>query len=283
MFKQIAIVGLGLIGGSIAKTVREKGLAGRITAVGRSAERLEKARADGLIDDFTVGCDSRLGSADLVIIGMPVRLIAAQARSVLKFVKSGAIVSDVGSVKGPVVEDIESCANGDVCFIGAHPIAGTENSGFEAALSDLFENRICVLTPTARTEKTHLDKLRDFWERLGSRVICMDVETHDRIFAAISHLPHMVAFALVNAIVDMKGFSTDILQYSAGGFKDFTRIAASDPVMWRDIALMNRQNILDSIEHMQSALQAVGDAVVREDEAAIEALFKKSRDARRGL
>lgn len=283
LFDTLAIAGLGLIGGSIARDARQRGLAGRIIAFGRSAARLEHARHMGLIDAGYTEFGDAIAAADLVIIGTPVRIIAAQARACMPGMRPGAILCDVGSVKGQVVRDIESCAPPHVHFIGAHPIAGTENSGFESSVSGLFEERICVLTPTPHTDAAALQRLGQFWEALGSRVITMDTQTHDRMFAAISHLPHMVAFALVNAISGMQGFEGDILQYSAGGFRDFTRIAASDPVMWRDIALMNRECILQSIDCMEQSLGAIKAAVAAGDADTIETLFRKSRDTRRSL
>jgi prephenate dehydrogenase len=283
LFRHIAIVGLGLIGGSIARAARERGLVGIITGYGRSAERLESARRLGLIDAWYTDCAQGIEQADLVFLGTPVSTIAEMARQVLPGMAPGAILTDVGSVKQPVVEAIEPLVPDGVHFIGGHPIAGTENSGFESALADLFDNRICVLTPGVRSEPGALDRLRGFWQQLGSRVIEMDVADHDRIFAAISHLPHMVAFALVNAIVAMEGFDTGILQYSAGGFRDFTRIAASDPLMWRDIAMMNAGNILEAIGSMERSLAELREALAAGSGDAIEAFFRASSEARRSI
>jgi prephenate dehydrogenase len=210
-------------------------------------------------------------------------MIAEIARQVLPAMSPGAILSDVGSVKRQIVADIAPHVPAGVCFIGGHPIAGTEHSGFEHALADLFENRICVLTPNADVDSRALDRLTSFWRQLGSRVIAMDVNAHDRIFAAISHLPHMVAFALVNAIVDMEGFDAGILQYSAGGFRDFTRIAASDPIMWRDIAMMNAPNILEAIGYMERSLATLRSAIQGNGADSIEEFFRTSSEARRSI
>lgn len=283
LFDTLAIAGLGLIGGSIARDARQRRLAGRIIAFGRSAARLEHAREMGLIDAGYTDFSDAIATADLIIVGTPVRAIVAQARACMPGMRPGAILCDVGSVKCPVVRDIESCVPPQVHFVGAHPIAGTENSGFESAVSGLFDGRICVLTPTPRTDAGALERVGRFWEALGSRLITMDTQTHDRMFAAISHLPHVVAFALVNAISGMQGFESDILQYAAGGFRDFTRIAASDPVMWRDIALMNRECILQSIDCMKESLGSIRAAVAAGDADTLETLFRKSRDTRRSL
>jgi len=285
MFDTVAIVGLGLIGGTLALAVKERGLAGRIVGYGRSRERLAKAQDMGLIDCAALGFDQGLGDADLIVLGTPVSIICQQLRHIAPFVRPGAIVTDVGSVKAPIVEAARQALPAGACFVGGHPIAGTENSGFESALAGLFRNRICVLTPDAQTDSAACDHLERFWHLLGSRVVRMDVRTHDLVFGAISHLPHMVAFSLVNAVVALQGAypAANILQYSAGGFKDFTRIAASDPVMWRDIALTNKSNILQALDHFEASLTALRTAITREDGQAIEALFQRSRDARRTI
>lgn len=283
LFKHIAIAGLGLIGGSLARDIRQRGLAGRITGYGRNPERMQQARSLGLVDDCFVGFDKGLDDADLVIVGTPVSTIPQTIRDLAPYLPAGAIVTDVGSVKTAVVAEVEPLMPPNVFFIGGHPIAGTENSGFESSVHGLFENRICVLTPTGASHQESLAKLEAFWEGVGSRVIRMDVQTHDRIFAGISHLPHMVAFSLVNALVDMQGFDRQILQYSAGGFRDFTRIAASDPVMWRDIALLNRDNIVHAIEVFERSLHRIKQAISTGDEKMMESFFQKSRDTRREI
>jgi len=170
-----------------------------------------------------------------------------------------------------------------ISFIGGHPIAGTENSGYEASCAGLFENRVCILTPTLNTNAGALEHIKSLWAAAGSRVVLMDVATHDKIIAAISHLPHMVAFSLVNALVEMKDFEQNILQYSAGGFRDFTRIAASDPVMWRDIALMNRDNLLATLDFFMNSLGELKDAIQAGNGSKLETLFRQSRDTRRGI
>jgi prephenate dehydrogenase len=283
LFKHIAIAGLGLIGGSLARDIRQRGLAGRITGCGRNPERMQQARDLGLVDDYVVGFSRELGDADLVIVGTPVRAITRTIQDLAPCLQPGTIVTDVGSVKAPIVAGAEAVMPPGVFFVGGHPIAGTENSGFEASVTGLFENRICVLTPTAASHQEALARLEGFWKSVGSRVIRMDVQTHDRIFAGISHLPHMVAFSLVNALVDMRGFDLQILQYSAGGFRDFTRIAASDPVMWRDIALLNRENIVSALEVFERTLHLLKQAITAGDENTIERFFQKSRDTRREI
>jgi len=283
LFNHIAIVGLGLIGGSLAQAVRSKRLAKRVTAFGRNPERLQKAQQLGLIDGYQVGFDSGFEEVDLVVIATPVGIIVELTQAIAPHLRPGTIVTDVGSVKAAIVAALESQLPRNIKFIGGHPIAGTENSGFEASFAELFENRMCVLTPTVSSDQNALEQIRDLWTAAGSSVVSMDVDTHDKIFAAISHLPHMVAFSLVNAVVDMKDYAQNTLQYSAGGFRDFTRIAASDPVMWRDIALLNRDNLLATLDYFSRAIEQVRDAISARDGIKMEALFQRSRDARRKI
>lgn len=282
-FKNIAIAGLGLIGGSLALTIKEKKLADRVTGFGRGEKRMKKACDMGIIDDFHIGFEKGLEDADLVIIGTPVRIIASIAEQMMPYLQPGAILSDVGSVKTAVVQAVETTVRDDVFFVGGHPIAGTENSGFEASVPTLFEHRICVLTPTEKTDKDALGRLEAFWQAAGSRVIMMDAERHDSIFAAISHLPHMVAFSLVDAIQHMERFEKNILEYSAGGFKDFTRIAASDPVMWLDIALMNKKHLVEAIHYFGLSLDRLKQAIMADDEKTIRHTFETAREKRRSL
>jgi len=283
IFNHIAIAGLGLICGSLARDIRELGLAATVTGFGRNPERLKKACDMGLIDSWHTGFTQGIAQADLIIIGTPVRLIPQQVLEMLPYVKQGAVITDVGSVKTAIVEQIEPAMPTGVFFIGGHPIAGTENSGFESAVQGLFKNRACVLTPTGTTDPYALKRLSEFWAAVGARVVQMDIKTHDMIFAGISHLPHMVAFSLVNAVTDMENFENQILQYSAGGFRDFTRIAASDPVMWRDIALMNKDHILHAIGFFEKSLGALKQSIAESDASSIEQFFKKSHDTRRTI
>jgi len=283
IFNHVAIVGLGLIGGSLARDVKEKKLAHRISAYGRNIERLTAARNLGLIDACYERFEDGTADVDAVVIATPVGIIAEQALALAPYLRQGTIITDVGSVKGPIVSALESRLPDGLLFIGGHPIAGTENSGYEASCIGLFENRVCILTPTRNTDARALELVQRLWAAAGSRVVVMDVATHDKIIAAISHLPHMVAFSLVNALVEMKDFEQNILQYSAGGFRDFTRIAASDPVMWRDIALMNRDNLLTTIDFFLRSLGELKDAIQESNGSRLEALFRQSRDTRRGI
>lgn len=283
LFNQIAIIGLGLIGGSLAQVAKKKNLCRLVTAFGRDGKRLKEAQQRGIVDDYRIGFTDGFGEVDLVVIATPVGSIVELARVIAPHLNDGTIITDVGSVKAAIVTALEKNLPHRVHFIGGHPIAGTENSGFEASFAELFENRICVLTPTPASDRTALARVKDLWVAAGSSVVSMDVDTHDKIFAAISHLPHMVAFSLVNAIVDMKDYARETLQYSAGGFKDFTRIAASDPIMWRDIALMNRDNLLRTMDFFSRSIAELQHAIQTSDGKKMQAFFQRAQDARRKI
>ncbi len=281
LFERMAIVGVGLIGGSLAKAVKEKKLVGEVLGVGRSEERLESARKLGIIDRYSGRINDILGEADLVVVAGPVGVIVDLIREMIPFLKKGTIITDVGSVKKKIVEEVEAFIPGSLYFVGGHPIAGTENSGFEASLSTLFEGRKCIITPVSTTDSHALERVKELWTQVGSIVACMDSEEHDEVFAAVSHLPHIVAYSMVNSLLNAKGFEKNIFSFSAGGFKDFTRIAASDPVMWKDIALMNKDKLLSAIKLFQEYLEELKEAIEREDGERLLSEFQKSREFKR--
>ena len=281
LFERMAIVGVGLIGGSLAKAVKEKKLVGEVLGVGRSEERLESARKLGIIDRYSGRMNEILGEADLVVVAGPVGVIVDLVREIIPFLKKGTIITDVGSVKTKIVEEVEAFIPGSLYFVGGHPIAGTENSGFEASFSTLFEGRKCIITPVSTTDSHALERVKELWAQVGSTVACMDSEEHDEVFAAVSHLPHIVAYSMVNSLLKVKGFEKNIFSFSAGGFKDFTRIAASDPVMWKDIALMNKDKLLSAIKLFQEYLEELKEAIEREDGERLLSEFQKSREFKR--
>ena len=281
LFERMAIVGVGLIGGSLAKAVKEKKLVGEVLGVGRSEERLESARKLGIIDRYSGRMNEILGEADLVVVAGPVGVIVDLVREIIPFLKKGTIITDVGSVKTKIVEEVEAFIPGSLYFVGGHPIAGTENSGFEASFSTLFEGRKCIITPVSTTDSHALERVKELWTQVGSIVACMDSEEHDEVFAAVSHLPHIVAYSMVNSLLKVKGFEKNIFSFSAGGFKDFTRIAASDPVMWKDIALMNKDKLLSAIKLIQEYLEELKEAIEREDGERLLSEFQKSREFKR--
>ncbi|HBO83759.1 MAG: prephenate dehydrogenase [Deltaproteobacteria bacterium GWC2_42_11] len=282
-FKKVAIIGVGLIGGSIAIVLREKGITKSIIGIGRGVKNLEAAKKLGVVDEFTQDVKEGVKDADLVVAAIPVASIARVIREALPFFKNGAIITDVGSVKKSIVDEIESFLPPEIHFVGGHPIAGTENAGVEAASLTLFQNRKCIITPTKKTGRTALEKVKRIWEIAGSEVILMDAERHDRILAAVSHLPHVVAYALVNTVSGVRDFDEDIVKYSAGGFKDFTRIASSPPEMWRDICLLNRDAILDVIRRFRKTLEGLEQLIAGNNSEGIMREFEKAKNIKNSL
>lgn len=253
-FKRVAIIGVGLIGGSLAMVLKQKGIANYIVGIGRGIKNLEIAKRLGVVDEFTQDPRAGVKGAELVVIAIPVGSIAKVVKDITPYLKDGTIITDVGSVKGWVIKEVEEILPEKVFFVGGHPIAGTENAGVEAAFPTLFEGRRCILTPTSRTDTNALQVVKGIWEAVGSAVSLMGADEHDRILATISHLPHIVAYAMVNAVKDS---NEGTLTYSAGGFRDFTRIASSPPEMWRDICILNRKPILDAIHRFQETLEGL--------------------------
>jgi prephenate dehydrogenase len=221
-----------------------------------------------------------VADADLVFLATPVLTLTEMASRVLPHMKPGAVLTDGGSVKGSVARAIEPLVPKGVHFVPGHPIAGTEKSGAEAAFATLYHRRRCILTPTAQTDPAALRLVRRVWETAGCEVVEMDVEKHDRILGAISHLPHMVAYSLVNAVSSYDRYEENILEYSAGGFRDFTRIASSDPTMWRDIALTNRDALLEMIERFESSLAELKEDIRGEKRDRLYDFFLRSKQSR---
>lgn len=281
-FHRVAIVGVGLIGGSLALAARRQDVFRHVTGIGRHRENLEKALQLGVIDRYCLDVREGVRNAELIVVATPVGVIVPLIERMLPSVSADAIITDVGSVKAPILDLLERLPL-PACFVGGHPIAGTENSGVEAAFPELFEKRKCVITPSTRTDPVALAAIRELWSTVGAETIIMDAETHDFIFGAVSHLPHMLAFGLVNFLHDLSELRGDLGKYSGGGLRDFTRIAASDPVMWRDIALSNRANLLTLIDGYMHALQELRDLISREDSARLLESIQKSRTIRRTL
>ena len=282
-FKRVAIIGVGLIGGSLAMVLRQKGIADYITGIGRGLKNLEDAKKLGVIDSYTQDAREGVQDADLVVAAIPVASIARVIKEALPSLKKGAIVTDVGSVKKSIIDKVEKFLPDTIHFVGGHPIAGTENAGVEAAFSTLFQKRRCILTPTKKTNKTALKKVKKLWEIAGSEIILMDAEKHDKILAAVSHLPHVVAYSLVNTVSGINDFNESIVKYSAGGFKDFTRIASSPSEMWRDICLLNKDAILDVIRRFQNTLKGLEEMIKDSDGEGLQKEFEKAKAVRDGL
>jgi prephenate dehydrogenase len=276
----MAVIGVGLIGGSLALALRRRGLVGEIVGVGRTPGNLALARRRRIVDRITTDPAEGVRDADLVVLATPVGALAEVGKAIAPALGPGAVVTDVGSTKASVLRDLEPLMPAHAFLVAAHPIAGTEDSGAGAATADLFEGSRCILTPTPRTNARALAGVRRMWRAVGARVIEMDAEDHDRILGAVSHLPHVVAYALVNAVTS---FRKDALDYAGGGFRDFTRIAASHPVMWRDIVLANRESVLAGIDATLAELSRMREWIERSEGHALEEAFLKARITRRGL
>ena len=277
---KLAVVGVGLIGGSLALALKEAGVVGHVVGIGRGLPNLETALRLGVVDSYTQDIAAGVAEADVVFLATPVQALGALAKQAMPHLKSGAILTDGGSVKQAVIDAIEPHLRDDVHFVPGHPIAGTENSGAEAAFATLYCDRRCILTPTANTDAAALDRMRSMWQLVGSQVVIMDVEKHDRVLAAISHLPHMVAYALVNAVGSYDRYNENILEYTAGGFRDFTRIASSDPTMWRDIALTNREALVEMMEQFESFFAELKEDVAIGSADRLFEFFRRSKKSR---
>ncbi|SMO44470.1 prephenate dehydrogenase/prephenate dehydrogenase [Balnearium lithotrophicum] len=279
-FNEICIVGLGLIGGSFALNLKLKGFPGKITAVDINPEAVEKGIELKIIDKGSLKY-SIVSSADLVVIATPVGVYKNVIENLKPYIKEGTVVTDLGSVKGKLVYTCEELLKGVAPFVGGHPIAGTEKSGVENAVENLFVNAKFVVTPTENTDRDALEKVKNLWRNLGSEVIEMEPFYHDKVFAAVSHLPHVVAYSIVSAIDELsEDLKTNLFDYTGGGFRDFTRIAMSDPVMWRDICIENSENILRSIESFKRAIEEVERLIRAKDKEKLKEFFEKAREKR---
>jgi len=279
-WKRMAVIGVGLIGGSLALALRRRRLVGEVVGVGRGRKNLALARRLGIIDLATTDPAEGVRDADLVVLATPVGALAEVTKAISHVLAPGAVVTDVGSVKGSVLRDVAPLIPAHARFVAGHPIAGTEDSGAAAASAGLFEGSRCILTPTPRTDPGALRRVRAMWRAVGARVSEMDAATHDRILAVVSHLPHVVAYALVNAVTVTQA---DALAYAGGGFRDFTRIAASHPEMWCDIMLANREAILPAIDTTLEELSRLRGFIEREAGGALVEAFGRARVTRRSL
>ena len=281
--KRVAIVGVGLIGGSIALALRRAGMVATVVGVDRNPQALERAAALGVIDTAADSVSDAAKGADLVVVAVPVRAIGPVLHDVALAMEPGAVVTDVGSTK----EDVTAAASGELRahfprFVPGHPIAGREASGVESATPDLFKGARIVLTPTGDTAPDAVDLVRTCWEAVGGRVTILDAARHDRIFAAVSHLPHLLSFALVSELAS-RGDGAELLSFAAGGFRDFTRIAASSPEMWRDIALQNRAALLEELDRYGARLAVFRELVDRGDGPGLHRLMAEARASRQAI
>ena len=283
MIDKLAIIGVGLIGGSLARALREAGAVRSVVGIGRSRANLEDALSLGICDEVTQDALEGVRGAGMVFISVPVCSIPAVVAEIAPGLAPGCIVTDGGSVKTSIVRECEALMPAGCHFIGGHPIAGTEHSGASASFATLYKGKRCILTPTGQTDPAALETVAHLWRLTGADVCSMEPGHHDRIFAEISHLPHAVAYALVHAVgtADVEG--ENVLSYTAGGFRDFTRIASSDPIMWRDIALMNREALLKSIDGFSASLAELRRRIDSSDQAGLTEFFTTAKQFRDGI
>jgi len=283
-FRKLAIVGLGLIGSSIARAARRGGLVRQIAGHDASADVLKRARAIGFADTLDFDIAACVADADLVILCAPVGTYKSIAEALAPHLAKGAILSDVGSVKGAVIRDVGPCVPEGVHFIPAHPIAGTEFSGPEAGFASLFDGRWAILTPPAGADPKAVARLKEFWQGLGSQVEVMEASHHDLVLAITSHLPHLIAYNIVGTAHDLEAVTEgEVIKYSAGGFRDFTRIASSDPTMWRDVFLGNKQAVLEVLGRFNEDLSVLTRAVRNGDGQLLFDFFTRTRAIRRAI
>ncbi len=284
MFARIALIGIGLIGSSISHAVRRAGLADEIVGSSATAATRQKSIELGLVTAVFDNAADAVAGADLVILCAPVGAYAAIARDIGPRLAPGAIVTDVGSVKAAVVRDVAPHIPAAVHFVPGHPIAGTEQSGPESGFAELFDNRWCILTPSADTDPAATARLKLFWERLGSDVEVMTAEHHDLVLAITSHVPHLIAFNIVNTAAHLARVTdSEVIKFSAGGFRDFTRIAASDPTMWRDVFLNNKEAVLEMLGRFTEDLVELQRAIRFGDGDTLHRQFSDARSLRRGI
>lgn len=284
LFARAALIGIGLIGSSLARVWRREELVGEIVGCARTGATRDKALALGLVDRVHEDPADAVAGADLVVICTPVGTYDEIGRRIAPALERGAIVTEVGSVKQAVIRDLGPHVPDGVHFVPGHPIAGTEHSGPDAGFAELFENRYCILTPPPGTDEEAVERLSELWRRCGSMVQIMDAAHHDHVLAITSHLPHLIAYTIVGTASDVEqSLRAEVARFSAGGFRDFTRIAASDPVMWRDIFLNNREAVLEMLQRFTEDLTALQRAIRWGEAETLEALFRRTREIRRSV
>lgn len=284
LFERVALIGIGLIGSSLARRIKRDGLAREVVCCAQSERSRKVARELGIVDAAFEQPADAVRNADLVVLCTPLSAYKTIAAEIAAHLKPGAIVSDVGSVKAMVVREVGPLLPAGVHFVPGHPVAGTEHSGPEAGFAELFEERWCILTPPAGQDSAAVEKMVELWQRCGMNVELMDAEHHDIVLALTSHLPHLIAYCIVGTATDVEELTnSEVLKYAAGGFRDFTRIAASDPVMWRDVFLNNRAAVLEMLDHFNEDLAALQNMVRLGQGDKLEEWFARTRAIRRGL
>ena len=283
-FNKVTFIGFGLINSSLAHVFKLKSLAKETCAFSRTKGTREKIKNLNLVDNVNDDIKESVKDSDLIVLGVPVGAMKSIMSDISSSLKSGAIITDVGSVKKNLIDSLLPILPSDVHFVPGHPIAGTEKSGPEAGFAELFNGRWCILTPNKKTSQVALEKVKFVWEQAGMQIAIMDAEYHDRVLAITSHIPHLVAFSIVGTVTELEDqLKTEVIKYSAGGFRDFTRIAASDPIMWRDVFLNNSEAVLEMLGRFIEDLTALQKSIRWEDGESLERLFTKTREIRKGI
>jgi prephenate dehydrogenase len=279
-FNKITILGVGLIGASFALAMKKYGLCNEIIGCGRREGNLQRAKEKGIIDDYHIDPSEACHGSDLVLFASPVGSFLDIIKKIRSSLKNGSIVTDVGSVKGGLVFDMEAFMPENVWFVGCHPITGSNRSGIDTATADLFHRAKCVITPTEKTDKNALEKVIALWKTFGSVIELINPHEHDRIYAFVSHLPHLIAYAIMNTVADR---DSSYLKFSGQGFMDTTRIASSSPELWRDICLLNKDNLLESLSIFKNNLERLSQHLRASDSESLEREFKRARILREGI
>ena len=283
-FEKVCIVGLGLIGGSIGLAIKRSNISNQITGYARSNSTLERAIELGLVDSVKDNLKDAVNNSDLVILATPLSTFRELVEEMSPFLKKGCIITDTGSAKLTVIEDLKDILPNGVEFVPGHPIAGTEESGPDAGFAELFDNRWCILTPTEDNSSNAVDLVKGFWESIGSKVEIMDPMHHDKVLAITSHIPHLIAFNIVGTANNLANVTEkEVVKYSAGGFRDFTRIAASDPKMWSDIFTYNSDAVLEMLDLFSNDLAKLNAAVIKKDSDLLFSNFEKTREVRKNI
>lgn len=283
-FEKVCIVGLGLIGGSIGLAIKRSNISNQITGYARSNSTLERAIELGLVDSVKDNLKDAVNNSDLVILATPLSTFRELVEEMSPFLKKGCIITDTGSAKLTVIEDLKDILPNGVEFVPGHPIAGTEESGPDAGFAELFDNRWCILTPTEDNSSNAVDLVKGFWESIGSKVEIMDPMHHDKVLAITSHIPHLIAFNIVGTANNLANVTKkEVVKYSAGGFRDFTRIAASDPKMWSDIFTYNSDAVLEMLDLFSNDLAKLKAAVIKKDSDLLFSNFEKTREVRKNI
>ena len=283
-FDTVCIIGLGLIGGSIGLSMKKNNFESKIIGYAKTEKTLIKAVERGLVDNAEKSLVKAVDGADLIILATPLSTFRPIIEEIAPFLKKGSIVTDTGSAKFTVLEELKDLIPNEVEFIPGHPIAGTEESGHESGFPELFENRWCILTPTENNSKESIESIKYFWELLGSKVEIMDALHHDKVLAITSHIPHLIAYNIVGTANDLANVTdSEVVKYSAGGFRDFTRIAASDPKMWSDIFTYNSEAVLEMLDLFSNDLTKLKKSILKKDTNMLFSSFEKTRNVRKKI